>query len=137
MTRSRTREALRALSMVGMLTIKPGDGSFASGEGDEIPEETVMWMYYQELHRHDEIYAARSLIETEVYLTCYDNRTPEVPARLDEYRDRLLDVETEEISAEDFLKVLKLSTSKESAVFYRCKILNSFHQDDRNKVKNA
>ena len=91
-TRSRTREALRALSMVGMLTIKPGDGSFASGEGDEIPEETVMWMYYQELHRHDEIYAARSLIETEVYLTCYDNRTPEVPARLDEYRDRLLDV---------------------------------------------
>lgn len=171
-TRSRVREALRALSLVGMLTIKPGDGSFVSEEGAKIPEETVMWMYYQEMHRHDEIYAARSLIETEVYLTCYDNRTPEILARLDEYRDRLLDVEAEEISAEDFLKilteidtyvgdvcgnsvyarlmqimvlmrqesaikVLKLSTSKESAVFYRCKILNAFHQDDRNKVKKC
>lgn len=105
-TRSRVREALRALSLVGMLTIKPGDGSFVSEEGAKIPEETVMWMYYQEMHRHDEIYAARNLIETEVYLTCYDNRTPEILARLDEYRDRLLDVEAEEISAEDFLKIL-------------------------------
>ena len=64
-TRSRVREALRALSLVGMLTIKPGDGSFVSEEGAKIPEETVMWMYYQEMHRHDEIYAARNLIETE------------------------------------------------------------------------
>ena len=83
-TRSRVREALRALSLVGMLTIKPGDGSFVSEEGAKIPEETVMWMYYQEMHRHDEIYAARSLIATAVYLTCFDNRTPEILARLDE-----------------------------------------------------
>lgn len=71
-TRSRIREALRALSLVGMLTIKPGDGSFVSEEGTKVPEETVMWMYYQEMNKHDEIYAARNLIETEVYLTCYD-----------------------------------------------------------------
>ena len=63
-TRSRVREALRALSLVGMLTIKPGDGSFVSEEGAKIPEETVMWMYYQEMRRHDEIYAARNLIES-------------------------------------------------------------------------
>lgn len=171
-TRSRIREALRALSLVGMLTIKPGDGSFVSEEGTKVPEETVMWMYYQEMNKHDEIYAARSLIETEVYLTCYDNRTPEILEQLDRYRDMLLDVEVEEISAEDFaqklseidtyvgdvcgnsiyarlmqimvlmrkdsaLKVLSLASSKESAVFYRCKILNSFHQDDRNKVKKC
>ena len=171
-TRSRIREALRALSLVGMLTIKPGDGSFVSEEGTKVPEETVMWMYYQEMNKHDEIYAARNLIETEVYLTCYDNRTPEILERLDGFRDRLLDVETEEITAEAFcqlltdidtyvgdvcgngiyarlmqimvlmrkesaMKILSLASSKESAVFYRCKILNSFHQDDRNKVKKC
>ena len=66
-TRSRIREALRALSLVGMLTIKPGDGSFVSEANMKIPEETVMWMYYQEMHKHDEVYAARRLIETEVF----------------------------------------------------------------------
>ena len=105
-TRSRIREALRALSLVGMLTIKPGDGSFVSEEGTKVPEETVMWMYYQEMNKHDEIYAARNLIETEVYLTCYDNRTPEILERLDGFRDRLLDVETEEITAEAFCQLL-------------------------------
>ena len=105
-TRSRIREALRALSLVGMLTIKPGDGSFVSQEGTKVPEETVMWMYYQEMNKHDEIYAARNLIQTEVYLTCYDNRTPEILEQLDRYRDMLLDVEVEEISAEEFAQKL-------------------------------
>lgn len=171
-TRSRIREALRALSLVGMLTIKPGDGSFVSEEGMKLPEETVMWMYYQEMHKQDEVYAARRLIESEVYLTCYDNKTPEILAKLDEFRERLLDMEIEEMTAEEFcqvlteidtyvgdvcgnsiyaklmqimvlmrkessIKVLSLASSKESAVFYRCKILNSFHQDDRAKVKKC
>ena len=171
-TRSRIREALRALSLVGMLTIKSGDGSFVSEANMKIPEETVMWMYYQEMHKHDEVYAARRLIETEVYLTCYDNRTPEILQKMEEFRDRLLELEIEEISAEDFcallteidtyvgdmcrnsiysrlmqimvllrkesaIKVLSLESSKASAVFYRCKILNAFHQDDRNKLKKC
>ena len=155
-TRSRIREALRALSLVGMLTIKPGDGSFVSEEGTKVPEETVMWMYYQEMNKHDEIYAARNLIETEVSLTCYDNRTPEILERLDGFRDRLLeDIDTYVgdvcgngiyarlmqimvlMRKESAMKILSLASSKESAVFYRCKILNSFHQDDRNKVKKC
>lgn len=171
-TRSRIREALRALSLVGMLTIKPGGGSFVSEAGMKIPEETVMWMYYQEMHKHDEVYAARRLIETEVYLTCFDNKTPEILSKLDEFKTQLLDVDIEGTSSEEFyrllteidtyvgdicgnsiysrlmqimvlmrkesaMKVLSLSSSKESAVFYRCKTLNAFHQDDRNKLKKC
>ena len=40
-TRSRVREALRALSLVNMITIKPGDGSFVSELDKKLPEEAV------------------------------------------------------------------------------------------------
>ena len=66
-----------------------------------------MWMYYQEMNKHDEIYAARNLIETEVYLTCYDNPYTEDSGEAGwDSGDRLLDVETEEITAEAFCQLL-------------------------------
>lgn len=169
-TRSRVREALRALSLVNMITIKPGDGSFVSELDKKLPEEAVMWMYHEEMNKHDEIYAARQLIETEVYLTCYDHKTPDVLEHIDQYQKALLDVDIDDISTEEFcdllgnidtyignfcgnsvysklmqvivlirrsasINILKLRTSKESAVFYRVKILNAFHQPERIKVK--
>lgn len=41
-TRSRIREASKALSLVRMLTIKPEDDSFVSEEGVKAPRKTVM-----------------------------------------------------------------------------------------------
>lgn len=66
-TRGRVREALRALSLVGLITIKAGEGSFVSNM-ETLPGETILWMFHNELHLLDEVYAARRLIETEVYL---------------------------------------------------------------------
>ncbi|POT56891.1 FadR family transcriptional regulator [Citrobacter amalonaticus] len=68
-TRSRVREALRALSLIGLIEIKPGDGSYVCENKPQLPEETMTWIFHKEIHNLDEIYAARKLIEEEVYLT--------------------------------------------------------------------
>ncbi|MCI1958056.1 MAG: GntR family transcriptional regulator [Clostridia bacterium] len=104
-TRSRVREALRALSLIGMIEIKPGDGSFVSKE-NKIPKEVVTWIYRSEINKHDEVYAARNLIETEVYLTCFDNKTDEVLEQINNYVKILLEIDIAETSAEDFCQLI-------------------------------
>lgn len=170
--RGRIREALRALSLIGLVTIKPGEGSFVNNTQDRISEESVLWTYHEDVHNYEEIYAARQLIETEVYLTCYKNRTPDIIQKLDEFGDRLFAVDIEEISTEDFyqlisdldsyvgsqcgnsiydklmqtlillrketaLKISEPISAKQTAVYYRKKIIDSFHQDDIKIVKKA
>lgn len=76
-TRGRVREALRALSLVGLITIKAGAGSFVAHSEKPLPGETVLWMFHSELHRLDEVYAARKLIESEVYLSARGELTGE------------------------------------------------------------
>jgi len=66
--RGRIRESLRALALIGLITIKPGEGSFVNKSESPIPAETIGWMYYNEIDNLDEIYAARKLIESEVFL---------------------------------------------------------------------
>ena len=70
--RGRIREALRALSLIGLVKyLKPGEGSFVSSNKDLFLKKSVLWTYHEDVHNYEEIYAARQLIETEVYLTCY------------------------------------------------------------------
>ncbi len=69
--RGRIRESLRALSIIGLITIKPGEGSYVNKQEAPIPSETIIWMYHNERNNLEEIYAARKLIESEVYLTTY------------------------------------------------------------------
>src|SRR4051794_16076813 len=49
-TRGRVREALRALSLIGLITIKAGEGSFVNKQEMPIPPETIVWMFHNELH---------------------------------------------------------------------------------------
>lgn len=76
-TRGRVREALRALSLVGLITIKAGEGSFVNKQEAPIPADTIIWMFHNEIHNLQEIYAARKLIESEIYLTAAKNVKPE------------------------------------------------------------
>ena len=76
-TRNGVREALRALSLLGLITIKPGGGNFVSEKNMSLPKDTITWMYHRELHNFNDIYAARKLIETEIYLSFFRNRTEE------------------------------------------------------------
>ncbi|MBP1156731.1 MULTISPECIES: GntR family transcriptional regulator [unclassified Paenibacillus] len=67
--RGRIREALRALSLIGLIHIKAGEGSFVKKQDEPISSETITWLFHNEIHHLDEVYAARKLIESEVYLT--------------------------------------------------------------------
>ncbi|MGM0876676.1 MAG: FadR/GntR family transcriptional regulator [Bacillota bacterium] len=73
--RGRIRESLRALALIGLITIKPGEGSFVSHRESPIPAETILWMYYNEIDNLEEVYAARKLIESEVYLEASQQMT--------------------------------------------------------------
>ncbi|WP_099361237.1 FadR/GntR family transcriptional regulator [Fredinandcohnia onubensis] len=73
--RGRIRESLRALALIGLIEIKPGEGSFVSAKESVLPAETILWMYHNEVNNLEEVYAARKLIESEVYLEAADRMT--------------------------------------------------------------
>ncbi|ONI40635.1 GntR family transcriptional regulator [Candidatus Epulonipiscium fishelsonii] len=93
-TRNRIREALRALAVVGMIVIKPSGGTFVASGEVKIPDKTITWMYYTELNNVEEIYAARKLIETAIYLECFDRANKNII----EHMKALLTVIIESIS---------------------------------------
>lgn len=105
-TRSRIREALRALSLIGLIEIKPGGGSFVSEKGGQIPRETLLWSFHRELSNVSDLYDARRLIEETVYLSCYDHRTDEVVQVLQRYSEQLLELDPANVDLDDLLDLL-------------------------------
>lgn len=89
-TRGRVREALRALSLVGLITIKAGEGSFVNKQERPIPAETIVWLFHNEIHNLQEVYAARKLIESEVYLSASQQITDDEMGRLSEFLQTLV-----------------------------------------------
>ncbi|XEC92640.1 FadR/GntR family transcriptional regulator [Paenibacillus tarimensis] len=94
-TRGRVREALRALSLVGLITIKAGEGSFVKPQEEPIPSDTIVWMFHNELNNLDDVYAARKLIESEVYLTAVRHAASGDIVRLENIAGKLQEVKTE------------------------------------------
>lgn len=105
-TRSRIREALRALSLIGLIDIKPGGGSFVSAASGQIPRETILWSFHRELSNVSDLYDARRLIEGTVYLSCYDHRTSDVIDALQEYAERLLALDPANLDLDTLLELL-------------------------------
>lgn len=171
-TRSCIREALRALELIGMVTIRPGGGTYVSNNTHYASDTPILWMYYKYVHNFTEIYHARELIETEIYLECFDNMSEECRSYIREARDFLLEINTDEITPEEHEKilsdidlkigefsgdqilcqllqtmliirkecslyVLSLINSRESSVYYRCKVLTAMLSDDRKLLKTA
>lgn len=91
-TRSRVREALRALSLIGLIEIKPGDGSYVCENKPQLPEETMTWIFHKEIHNLDEVYAARKLIEEEVYLTAVNVVSQDDRIRFQSLIDQMTEV---------------------------------------------
>ena len=91
-TRGRIREALRALSVIGLITIKAGEGSFVKEQEVSIPPETIIWMFHNERNNFYEIFMARQLIESEVYALGGRKAGKEQIAKLEEYLVQLQQV---------------------------------------------
>lgn len=105
-TRSRIREALRALSLIGLIDIRPGGGSFVSEQSAQIPRETILWSYHRELSDYENLYDARKLIEGTVYLSCFDRRTDEVVDALQDYAEQLFSLDTNKVDALTFCALI-------------------------------
>lgn len=105
-TRSRVREALRALSLIGLIEIKPGDGSYVCENKPHLQEETITWIFHKEIHNLDEVYAARKLIEEEVYLTAVDIASRDDLIRLQAIIDNMTEVPLSGGKPEDYHHLL-------------------------------
>lgn len=105
-TRNIIREALRALSLIGMIHIKPSGGVFVCERKEAIPTDAVLWMYHQELNSYDDIYAARKLIETEVYLSCFRCLTADVLEQIKIYNNKIQQAAADNIEPSSFLELL-------------------------------
>ncbi|MEI7024210.1 FadR/GntR family transcriptional regulator [Paenibacillus sp. y28] len=88
-TRGRVREALRALSLVGLIRIKAGEGSFVNEQQVPVPQDTILWLFHHEIHNLSEVYAARKLIEPEVYTTSAEHLSEPDLQQLQSLLDRL------------------------------------------------
>lgn len=104
-TRSSVREALRALSLIGLISIKPGEGSFVN-EHVMIPSKTISWMYRNEINNINEVYDARKLIETEVFLSAYELCTNEHLKKMEELTRKIVQASQNDIEPEKFLTLL-------------------------------
>jgi len=106
-SRGRVREALRALALVGLVDIRPGGGAYVCDGLDQMPKDTVLWLFRQEATKYSDLYAARELIEPAVYTACFNNKTDEVIAGIFEHVDRIAKAnENKDISGEAFLQLL-------------------------------
>ncbi|WP_332696105.1 FadR/GntR family transcriptional regulator [Halalkalibacter lacteus] len=104
--RGRIRESLRALSLIGLITIKPGEGSFVSKRESPIPAETIVWMYYNEIDNLEEVYAARKLIESEVYFEASRQMTNHEITVLEDFLNQLKSLSEKEKDIEAFQHLL-------------------------------
>lgn len=105
-TRSRVREALRALSLIGLIEIRPGDGSYVCENKPLLPEETISWVFHKEINNLDEVYAARKLIEEEVYLTALDCVTDDEIIRLQSIIDQMEEVQAKGLKPDTYHQLL-------------------------------
>lgn len=106
-SRSRVREALRALSLIGFVTIRPGGGTYVGNRIDQMPEETIIWLFRQQVSNYSEIYEARRLIETAVYDACFRHRTEEITSNIRKCVTHLAQAYANNASAEEFNQLLE------------------------------
>ncbi len=105
--RGRIREALRALSLVGLISIKAGEGSFVNPREQPISEDTISWMFHHEIYNLDEIYDARKLIESAVYISALHHASDDQLQKLKSMHHQLKSFEKkEDFDPKAFMQIL-------------------------------
>lgn len=106
-SRSRIREALRALALIGFVVIKPSGGTFVGNRVDQMPEETIIWLFRQKVSNYSEIYEARRVVEMAVYESCFRNITLDILNGMRTNMSLLAQSNTEECNPEQFNQLLE------------------------------
>ncbi|MFV0381614.1 MAG: FadR/GntR family transcriptional regulator [Breznakia sp.] len=101
-TRGQVREALRALSLIGLVTIRPSDGTFVSTKEQPIPENSISWIFQRELHNRDDLYHARKLIEADVLKLAFENVTKKDLEQLEMITQNMMAITTDTTSVEEY-----------------------------------
>jgi len=86
--RGAVREALRGLAMLGMVEIRPGEGTFVL-ETVKFRPEYIRWMFQEEKGQISEVYEARRVIETEVIILAAQHATQEQRERIKSLHQRM------------------------------------------------
>ncbi|RKF17937.1 FadR family transcriptional regulator [Alginatibacterium sediminis] len=71
--RGRVREALRGLSMAGLIEIKRGNGTFVKPSSEWMNSTTVKWAFCGQSASMEELFAVRDVLEKGVYNLAFDN----------------------------------------------------------------
>ncbi|MBO0451448.1 FadR/GntR family transcriptional regulator [Candidatus Enterococcus murrayae] len=106
-TRGQVREALRALSLVGLVVIKPSDGTFVSDAEQPVPENSLSWIFQRELHDQEELYHARKLIETDVVKLAFTHATKENLEKLESITQKMVDAASENKTVAEYNELLE------------------------------
>lgn len=106
-TRGQVREALRALSLVGLVVIKPSDGTFVSETEQPLPANSISWIFQREVHNQEELYHARKLIESDVVKLAFDHATKEDLDKLEVITQQLVDAASEKKTVAEYNELLE------------------------------
>ncbi|MGM0167887.1 GntR family transcriptional regulator, transcriptional repressor for pyruvate dehydrogenase complex [Enterococcus sp. AZ135] len=106
-SRGQVREALRALSLVGLVVIKPNDGTFVSEAEQPVPENSISWIFQRELHDQEELYHARKLIETDVVKLAFNHATKENLENLEQITQKMEDAASENKTVAEYNELLE------------------------------
>ncbi|MDR1960804.1 MAG: FadR family transcriptional regulator [Gracilibacteraceae bacterium] len=88
--RSALREALRVLAVIGLLSIRPGQGTFVAARHTDFFDSSLAWNLLISEHSHHDILEVRMTLECEAALLAARRRTPEDLAVLEQLAGRML-----------------------------------------------
>lgn len=89
--RSAVREALKALTLLGLIEIRPGNGSFLNPDGSALLPESIEWGLLLGERRLDDFLEARLHLEIVLAGLAARRRTDEDVAAMRQALDRMLD----------------------------------------------
>ncbi len=85
-------------------------GTYVGNHIDQMPEETVIWLFRQQVNNYSDIYEARRLIEVAVYESCFMHRTDAIVQNIRKYVTAIARAYEDNVSPEEFTSALRKRT---------------------------
>lgn len=124
--RPTVREAIRALSVIGLVDVRPGEGTFIANRHSDFVAKAFSWAMLMDVTTAREVIEARTAIEVELALLAATRAQPEHIAELKRLVSLMAKATDAATTIEaDFQFHLELAGSAESPALYR--LLEALH----------